>query len=67
MLPLMAQMKELDFDRYVVEYSQDRRLQDADGDKFEEMKRIFRADTERISAGSRRGKRRKFAGCDLSD
>ena len=30
MLPLMAQMKELDFDRYVVEYSQDRRLQDAD-------------------------------------
>lgn len=30
MLPLMAQMKELDFDRYVVEYSQDRRLQDVD-------------------------------------
>lgn len=30
MLPLMAQMKKLDFDRYVVEYSKDRRLQDAD-------------------------------------
>ena len=36
-------------------------------DRRKRRKRIFRADTERISAGSRRGKRRKFAGCDLSD
>lgn len=68
MLPLMAQMKELDFDRYVVEYSQDRRLQDADvvidgrdGNGFSVLTQ------KEYQQGAGGGKRRKFAGCDLSD